>query len=445
MTSPPYRAVKTIARQLGADTAFLDRLEHVSDFDAFEIIRLTYRLNPQLLAITAKIMAMPVATLDTVWIDSASQDKFDLAACRTHDVAPLYWSELACAIAVVNPFNPYTLAHTCIKRVLIDSSTLMQYWESQSHTTDPLHAILLDALHYSASDIHIYNRHGKGHVYYRILSELTPMQVMPKARFTQFLNQLKFKARLNYSQTQTPQDGRLSIPYQDTSVDARVALIPTSSGDDIAIRLFNAQTGFSIAACGFSDADQATLKHLVTQDSGLILVTGATGSGKTTTLYALLHELKHAAKNIITLEDPIEYYFDFMRQTQINTLAGYTFSTGLRAILRQDPDIIMLGEIRDAETAMIACQAAYTGHLVLASLHSQTVESTLLRLQQLGLDHALVQGCLKGIINQKLTMKPCVLCDSTGCKTCYYTGISGRTVHTTIATTGLRTLVQTHA
>tara|TARA_Y100000389_G_C17460248_1_gene521169 strand:+ start:2038 stop:3351 length:1314 start_codon:yes stop_codon:yes gene_type:complete len=416
-----------------------NEIKTLSFFDQFEYIR--SRNDPTMFYTqVAHYYKIPYLSLDSLWVDDSTPVLWQELPPADHmDIIPVYATQHDYALATSNPFHPYlqVVADTWpLKRpriILMSPGDIYHYHQSKSN--DPLANLVFNGIDHRASDIHIYNRNEYGHVYYRILGQLTPIYTLPPQSLRQLVNQLIFRANLKLGEHQRPQDGRLTLHAAQEPgkpVDTRVSVIPTHFGYDVAIRIFHQNIHFSLKNCGFQPRQHDQLLGLIRKESGLILVTGTTGSGKTTTLYALLHELNHAQKNIVTLEDPIEYHFDFMRQTQINLEAGYTFGTGLRATLRQDPDIIMLGEIRDSETATIACQAAYTGHLVPASLHSHSVAGVWQRLEQLGVSNAMLQGCLRGIIHQKLVPTPCTVCRGHGCSNCLGTGTFGQALHAEI-------------
>lgn len=224
---------------------------------------------------------------------------------------------------------------------------------------------------------------------------------MPLPSHNWVFSQIKLRSDCDISVTTLPQDGRFS----SGTTQVRVSTLPTVYGEDIVCRLLN-QTGTqTLEECGFSGQRLAMLQDMISEKAGLVLITGPTGSGKTTTVYSLLRALQDQnAGTIVTLEDPVESVLDGVRQSQINMASGFTFANGLKATLRQDPDIIMVGEIRDKETAMTALNAAYTGHLVISTLHTDDVATTLLRLQSFDLDPFLVSYSLKGIVSQKLVL-----------------------------------------
>jgi general secretion pathway protein E len=235
-------------------------------------------------------------------------------------------------------------------------------------------------------------------------------------------------AELDIAERRMPQDGRISLRIGTRAVDVRVSTIPSAHGERAVLRLLDKSEGqLSLESVGMQGDVLARLGHLLQQPHGIILVTGPTGSGKTTTLYAGLQRLDTRGRNIMTVEDPIEYELAGIGQTQVNTKIDLTFAKALRAILRQDPDIIMVGEIRDIETAQIAIQASLTGHLVLATLHTNDAASAVTRLTDMGIEPFLLSSSLLGVLAQRLVRKVCTACAGAGCDACAHTGYAGRT------------------
>jgi type II secretory ATPase GspE/PulE/Tfp pilus assembly ATPase PilB-like protein len=260
--------------------------------------------------------------------------------------------------------------------------------------------LFMHAQNQGASDVHFFRNEYTCSIYFRLLGELVHHETLPMPYAEWIFSQIKLRGHCDVSITNKPQDGRLVIG----DIQMRISTLPSAFGDDIVCRLINKNQCFqTINTCGFPLKKENAIKRMLQQTSGLILVTGPTGSGKTTTLYAMLAWLKEKTKgSIVSLEDPIEKILPGIRQSPINTASNYTFNTALRATLRQDPDIIFVGEIRDSETAITALNAAYTGHLVLSSLHTDCINSTLHRLQGLDLDPLLLSYSLRGIISQRL-------------------------------------------
>jgi general secretion pathway protein E len=259
-------------------------------------------------------------------------------------------------------------------------------------------------------------------------------------------------AKLDIAEKRLPQDGRISLRVAGRPVDVRVSTIPSGHGERVVLRLLDKQAGrLNLENLGMAKINMEQMNSLITKPHGIILVTGPTGSGKTTTLYAVLSKLNSRERNILTVEDPIEYYLDGIGQTQVNTKVDMSFARGLRAILRQDPDIVMVGEIRDLETAEIAVQASLTGHLVLSTLHTNTAVGAATRMRDMGVEPFLLSSSLIGVLAQRLVRVLCTHCktphaitesesrmigfntDNTqeiyapnGCEQCNHTGYAGR-------------------
>ena len=267
------------------------------------------------------------------------------------------------------------------------------------------------ALAQGASDMHI-EPDGQGvRVRIRVDGLLQQLCVLPRTQQSTLLTQLKVWSGMDIAEKRVPQDGRLLLEHEGSEVDLRLASLPTVNGEKLAIRFLQRQDNLlQLEHLQFSESNLQRYRQLFHQPNGLVLLTGPTGSGKTTTLYATLQELDAAAGNIITLEDPVEYNIPGVNQCQINEKTGMTFASGLRAILRQDPDIIAVGEIRDGETASIAMRAAITGHLVFSTLHTNDAVSAVHRLEDIGVEPWLVSSALRGVVSQRLVRKLCPHC-----------------------------------
>ena len=299
-----------------------------------------------------------------------------------------------------------------------------------------LNALLTQAARDGASDIHIepYERHSS--VRFRVDGTLREVVQPNRALHAALISRLKIMADLDIAEKRLPQDGRISLRIGTRAVDVRVSTLPSAHGERAVLRLLDkSESKLSLEAVGMQGDVLRRFEHLVAQPHGIILVTGPTGSGKTTTLYSALQRLDASASNIMTVEDPIEYELPGVGQTQVNAKIDLTFAKALRAILRQDPDVIMIGEIRDFETAQIAIQASLTGHLVLATLHTNDASSAVTRLTDIGIEPFLLSSSLLGVLAQRLVRKHCTYChgDSpdagqpTGCEHCGHTGYAGRT------------------
>ncbi len=290
-----------------------------------------------------------------------------------------------------------------------------------------LNALLTQAARDGASDIHIepYERHSS--VRFRVDGTLREVVQPNRALHAALISRLKIMADLDIAERRLPQDGRISLRIGTRAVDVRVSTLPSAHGERAVLRLLDKSEGrLSLEALGMQGDVLARFEKLVTQPHGIVLVTGPTGSGKTTTLYAALSRLDADHSNIMTVEDPIEYELAGVGQTQVNAQIELTFAKALRAILRQDPDIIMIGEIRDFETAQIAIQASLTGHLVLETLHTNDASSAVTRLTDMGVEPFLLSSSLLGVLAQRLVRKLCVHCHGPGCAECGQTGYAGR-------------------
>jgi general secretion pathway protein E len=266
-----------------------------------------------------------------------------------------------------------------------------------------INALLTQAVKDNASDIHIEPYENRMTVRFRIDGLLREVLQSKRAVAPLVVSRIKVMSKLDIAEKRLPQDGRISLRIAGRAVDVRVSTIPSGHGERVVMRLLDKQAGrLTLAHLGMSDEDQSAMDELVHRPHGILLVTGPTGSGKTTTLYAALERINNLTRNILTVEDPIEYHIDGIGQTQVNTKVEMTFARGLRAILRQDPDVVMVGEIRDLETAEIAVQASLTGHLVLSTLHTNTAVGAVTRLRDMGVEPFLLSSSLIGVLAQRL-------------------------------------------
>ncbi|MBA7648790.1 hypothetical protein ES703_56580 [subsurface metagenome] len=315
--------------------------------------------------------------------------------------------------------------------------------------------IINKAIKARASDIHIQPEEDELRIRYRIDGTLHDMLSLPLSTAVQLISRLKILAKMNIADHHRPQDGQISVKPKDRpAIDIRIGIIPNIHGEMAALRLLDkSKAVMALSQLGFLSESLVKYEEMLKVPYGMILATGPTGSGKTTTLYASLNTLDYKGRNIITIEDPVEYRFKNINQIQVNPRAGLTFASGLRSILRLDPDVILVGEIRDAETARIAVQAALTGHLVLSSIHANDAVGVVFRLLDLGIEPFLVASALIGVVAQRMTRRVCPDCArlaevllveqmayskeigeertefllGSGCKSCAYTGYQGRT------------------
>jgi general secretion pathway protein E len=269
-----------------------------------------------------------------------------------------------------------------------------------------INALLTQAVRENASDIHLEIFERRSLVRFRVDGALRDVVEPKRSLHAAMVSRVKIMAELDIAERRLPQDGRIMLRIAGRPVDVRVSTLPTGHGERVVMRLLDKQAGrLSLDGLGMPATTLARLDHLIAQPHGIILVTGPTGSGKTTTLYAALSRLDAHTRNMMTVEDPIEYDLDGVGQTQVNHKIEMTFARALRAILRQDPDVIMIGEIRDLETAQIAVQASLTGHLVLATLHTNSAAGAVTRLVDMGIEPYLLASTLSGVLAQRLVRK----------------------------------------
>ncbi|MBU0718956.1 MAG: Flp pilus assembly complex ATPase component TadA [Planctomycetes bacterium] len=275
---------------------------------------------------------------------------------------------------------------------------------------------ILTALRAGASDIHIEPDRDATHIRYRIDGQLREMLKPPKGMHAAVVSRVKVIGRMDIAEKRLPQEGRVHIVADGREIDLRVSSMPTILGEKIVLRILDkSQLSFELSDLGLRGADRAAVEAMIHSPYGLMLVTGPTGSGKTTTLYSALDLLRNEATNIVTIEDPVEYQLSLINQIQVNVGVGLTFVRALRSILRQDPDVVMVGEIRDEDTARVAIQAALTGHLVLSTLHTNDCPGAVMRLLDMGIEPFLISGSVLGFVAQRLARKVCA-----SCKTSYY-------------------------
>ncbi len=311
--------------------------------------------------------------------------------------------------------------------------------------------LVMEAVRSKASDIHIEPDESVLRIRYRIDGVLREVNTTPRHLQNAIASRIKLLSKMDIAEKRKPQDGRIALRLENKNLDLRVSTCPTIHGENIVIRILDKTSILlGLGDLGFSKDDLDNYEKLIHRPHGILLVTGPTGSGKTTTLYSSLATINSLEKNIITIEDPVEYQLPLVRQTQVNPKIGLTFAEGMRTFLRQDPDIIMVGEIRDKDTAEIAVQASLTGHLVLSTLHTNDASSAVTRLMDMGVEPFLISGTLIGVLAQRLIRVICdrckekytpsmdilrdigfkeklVLYRGIGCAKCNYLGFSGRT------------------
>lgn len=429
------------------------------------IVRLGYAKEELALQCLADYFNLPYVDLDTYLIDEKIVKTISEELARRHTLIPLFKIGNALTVAMTNPLNLLALdevrnkvktdveiAISTEKKIkkaieqhygataatlentlqhLMKGSRVGSTQESsdykKSHElamkdlpTGPmedapaarmLDLVMIQAIRDRASDIHFEPDEKALRVRFRIDGFLYESLTLPKPIHPALTSRIKILAEMDIAETRLPQDGNFNVKLEKRGFEIRVSTFPTIYGENVVLRILDqTSTLFKLEDLGFSEEVLNHFKQLVRKTSGIILVTGPTGNGKTTTLYALLNMINSKDKNIITIEDPVEYRLALIRQTQINPKAGINFATGLRSILRQDPDIIMIGEIRDLETSEIAMQAALTGHLVLSTLHTNDAPEAINRLVDIGVEPYLISSSVIGVLAQRLVRIICPDC-----------------------------------
>ncbi|NLJ59246.1 MAG: type II/IV secretion system protein [Tissierellia bacterium] len=444
--------LSTLSEQLGIDIVNLDNFPISIDATRLISERLAIRTN----AIPLKIkkdkllvaMSEPLNIFDIEDIEMESGKKAEVVLASKSQITNAiekYMSRQSAEIAVED-FNREALKNEDFDNIPEELDVNV----SNTPVVRLINSLIRQALKMGASDIHIEPLEHKMRVRVRVDGEL--QEILRPSKHTQsaIVTRVKIIAGMNIAEKRIPQDGRIELEIDNSEIDLRISVLPTVYGEKIVMRLLDRGNFLkSKTELGFTEHNMDLFSSILESPNGVILVTGPTGSGKTTTLYAALNELNTMNKNIITVEDPVEYKIQGINQVQVNTKAGLLFSTGLRSILRQDPDIIMVGEIRDEETAEIAVRAAITGHLVISTLHTNDAPSTIMRLQDMGVKPFLLAASLRGIVAQRLVKRICTNCKiehkasdvekellevegdriiykGRGCPKCFYTGYSGR-------------------
>jgi type IV pilus assembly protein PilB len=429
------------------------------------IVRLGYAKEELILQCLADYSNLPYVDLDTYLIDEEIVKTIPEEMARRHTLIPLFKIGNTLTVAMPNPLNLLALdevrnkvktdveiaisTENKIKKAIEQhygtmastlESTFKQFIKGtmsnpsqeppdykktydlvikdiptgpleDAPATRMLDLVMIQAIRDRASDIHFEPDEKALRVRFRIDGFLYESLTLPKQVHPALTSRIKILSEMDIAETRLPQDGNFNVKLEKRGFEIRVSTFPTIYGENVVLRVLD-QTSplYNLEDLGFSKEMLNQFKQLIRKTSGIILVTGPTGSGKTTTLYALLNMINSKEKNIITIEDPVEYRLAFIRQTQINPKAGITFATGLRSILRQDPDIIMIGEIRDLETSEIAMQAALTGHLVLSTLHTNDAPEAISRLVDIGVEPYLVSSSVIGVLAQRLVRNICPDC-----------------------------------
>ena len=304
-----------------------------------------------------------------------------------------------------NEVDLYSLADE-----MVETEDLLEN-EDDAPIIKMINAMLSEAIKENASDIHIETFEESLQIRFRVDGVLREVLKPNRKLASLLVSRIKVMAKLDIAEKRIPQDGRISLRIAGRAVDVRVSTMPTGHGERVVLRLLDKNSArLDLQDLGMTDANRVKFSQLIDKPHGIILVTGPTGSGKSTTLYAGLSQIDHKQRNVLTVEDPIEYAIEGIGQTQVNTKVDMTFARGLRAILRQDPDVVMVGEIRDLETAQIAVQASLTGHLVLSTLHTNTAAGAITRMEDMGVEPFLLSSSLLGVLAQRLVRTLCPHC-----------------------------------
>jgi len=458
---------------------------------------LKYVTEEDIIRVLGRQMGIPHMALSSIIIDPDVIELVPELAARRHQVLPLFKKAGALTLAMADPLNVFAIddiqqATGCrISPVVVTEEELLRaidrYYggpgvpqgalretelrplektsESPADSAVPaedspvikfVNTLIAQAVKEGASDIHVEPEGETIRIRYRVDGLLRDVMTVPKALQAGIASRIKVMADLDIAERRVPQDGRVEVDVAGKPIDIRLSTLPSILGEKIVMRLLDkGSVLLGLKELGFSEATLPRFERLAQRPYGLILVTGATGSGKTTTLYSLLQSINTPEKNIVTIEDPVEYQLKRITQVQVNPKAGITFANGLRSILRQDPDVVMVGEIRDRETATIAIQAALTGHLVMSTLHTNDAAGAVARLVDMGAEPFLIASALTAVVAQKLVRKICQKCKTaylpprelieelglaspssetdqvswakgTGCKACRASGYTGR-------------------
>lgn len=450
------------------------------------LIRLNYITETQLIQMIHEQLHVPIIELYSYDINVTVTKLVPKALAQKHDIMPFELNGNTLHVATADPLDLiaiddvrlqtgmnieigiatreqirktisryYEMDHALVE-ILKEDAPENERQETISRDDAPIirlvNQLFLSAIDQRASDIHFDPHEKQLHVRFRIDGDLRTETVYPKKIQSVMLTRLKVMSNLDITESRLPQDGRIKYTLRNRAYDFRVSTLPTMYGEKIVIRILDSSQGLTdLTKLGFGKRNEQAYRDMLKRPNGIILITGPTGSGKSSTLYASLKELNDETKNIITVEDPVEYQLNGINQVQVNSKVGLTFASGLRSILRQDPNIVMVGEIRDTETAEIAIRASLTGHLVLSTLHTNSAISSITRLVDMGVEPFLVAASTTGLVAQRLVRRVCRDCGQVepvskserslfdaegvhidqivrgkGCSSCNFTGYRGR-------------------
>ncbi|GAB6100346.1 GspE/PulE family protein [Halanaerocella petrolearia] len=449
--------VEALEYQLGIPQVDLDKF--IIDSDVIDLIPSSLAKRHRVIPIKKEEGKLTVAMedpLDVLAID-------DIRIKTNYEVNPVIATQSEIEYALNQYYNNTDLVNEFVEEMNLDTEeentnlevNQLREMVEEAPIVRLVNNIINDGVKLRASDIHIEPLEENVRVRYRIDGILHTETEVPKHTHSALVSRIKIMADLDIAERRLPQDGRVQMTIDDQEIDLRISTLPTVQGEKVVIRILDKNNlMLNIDELGLLSKNKSIFKKMINQPHGMILITGPTGSGKTTTLYSALSSLDTENENIITVEDPVEYRLNGINQVQVNPKAGLTFASGLRAILRQDPDVVMIGEIRDQETAEIAIHAALTGHLVLSTLHTNQAAGALSRLADMGIEPFLIASSVMGVVAQRLVRTICSNCkveadtpliDSqlenylgvgekkiklyhgTGCHQCNGTGYKGRT------------------
>ncbi|MCP5161864.1 MAG: type II/IV secretion system protein [Hahellaceae bacterium] len=412
--SPTNRTKFDTAYAASLDLPFVRLSQFDFNQDALEMIQADFARNHRLIPLTLYRERLLVAMANPTDIETLNMLHF----MTKHLIEPVYASEEDIDIAISQFYSPSD-DEEVLKDIATENPNTANIARQEERlaadkpTVKLINNLILDAINRHASDIHIRPKEKDVEIIFRIDGELVKIRNLTRAMLNAAVARIKILGGMNIAEHRLPQDGRAKIMAREKPVDLRISIMPCIYGESVVIRILDTSAGLkSIEDLGFSPKDAEQFRHIMHKSSGLFLVTGPTGSGKSTTLYAALQEVVKRNINVITVEDPVEYHLDQVLQIQTQAAIGYTFARALRNILRHDPNAIMIGEIRDEETAKIAVESALTGHLVLSTLHTNSAASTVTRLLEIGIPAYLLRSTLLGVLAQRLVRKNCPHCQA---------------------------------
>ncbi|MBI3607702.1 MAG: Flp pilus assembly complex ATPase component TadA [Nitrospirae bacterium] len=443
--------IKTLGRQTGIPHQTLSTI--IIDADVIKLVPELLARRHQAIPLYKKGETLTLAMVDPLNVVAVD----DIARVTGLEIQPVVSTEQDVMRAIERQYGMSSTIEEAVKNLepyddrQDAQSVQMERLAEETPVVKFVATIITQAVHEGASDIHIEPDPEVLRVRHRVDGLLREITTAPKGLQGGVLSRIKIMAGMDISEKRAPQDGRIEMKVGERDIDLRVSTLPTIHGEKVVLRILDKrQSVIKLSELGFPPSMYDVVHRLVERPHGLFLVTGPTGGGKTTTLCAALNTINTMARHIVTIEDPVEYQMKIISQVQVNPKAGVTFANGLRSILRQDPDVIMVGEIRDRETATIAIQAALTGHLVLSTLHTNDAPSAVARLIDIGVEPFLIASSLLGVIAQRLVRKVCLTCQKpeelpqnvlkglvleastvkpmkgVGCTGCRNTGYSGR-------------------